>query len=117
MTNADISRIINSDEVQSAVQPAKQATKKLPLRAAPEDARSGHAGGHEGAQGVAREEARHGCGREEAQQGLEGVLQEHDGRVRGEGGGAGGERGLSALTDRLVDRASFLRGWSGTRCW
>jgi len=33
MTNADISRIINSDEVQSAVQPAKEATKKLPLRA------------------------------------------------------------------------------------
>merc|ERR1711943_37084 len=29
MTNADISRIINSDEVQSA----EQATKKLPLRA------------------------------------------------------------------------------------
>merc|ERR1712196_25415 len=33
MTNADIARIINSDEVQSAVQPAKEATKKLPLRA------------------------------------------------------------------------------------
>jgi len=33
MTNADISRIINSDEVQSAVQPAKQAAMKLPLRA------------------------------------------------------------------------------------
>merc|ERR1712078_885984 len=33
MTNADISRIINSDEVQSALQPAKEASKKLPLRA------------------------------------------------------------------------------------
>jgi len=32
MTNADISRIINSDEVQSAVQPAKEGEKKLPLR-------------------------------------------------------------------------------------
>jgi large subunit ribosomal protein L4e len=33
MTNADVSRIINSDEVQSAVQPAKEAARKLPLKA------------------------------------------------------------------------------------
>merc|ERR1719160_2218631 len=32
MTNADVARIINSDEVQSAVLPAKQATQKLPLK-------------------------------------------------------------------------------------
>merc|ERR1719484_234829 len=32
MTNADVSRIINSDEVQSAVQPAKVGTKKLALK-------------------------------------------------------------------------------------
>merc|ERR1719284_2155406 len=75
MTNADISRIINSDEVQSAVQPAKEATKKLPLRAnalknrsvmaklnpglraAHQAARAGDEGGHEGAQGTAGEEA------------------------------------------------------------
>merc|ERR1712196_615594 len=33
MTNADVSRIINSDEVQSAVHPAKEGARKLPLRA------------------------------------------------------------------------------------
>jgi len=32
MTNADVARIINSDEVQSAVQPAKEGTKKLALK-------------------------------------------------------------------------------------
>merc|ERR1712072_84415 len=95
MTNADISRIINSDEVQSAVQPAKEGAKKLPLRANALKNRSVMAKlnpgsvqrqkmrelamkGHEGAQGAAREVARYGCGREEAQQGCEGVLQEHD---------------------------------------
>merc|ERR1719420_1661219 len=29
MTNADVARIINSDEVQSAVQPAKEGTKMM----------------------------------------------------------------------------------------
>jgi len=35
MTNADLARIINSDEVQSAVQPAKQAPKKATLKRNP----------------------------------------------------------------------------------
>merc|ERR1712196_718780 len=92
---------------ERAEEPQRDGEVEPGRHAAPEDARAGHEGGHEGAQGVARAEAQDGDGREEASQGREGVLQEHDGRLRGEGGGAGGQRGLSALNDRLVDRASF----------
>merc|ERR1712094_90611 len=90
-------------------EPQRDGEAEPGRHAAQEAARAGDEGGHEGAQGVVGEEASDGRGREEAPQGREGVLQEHDGRVRGEGGGRGG-RGVSALNDRYVDRASFQCG-------
>merc|ERR1712098_756915 len=35
MTNADLARLINSDEIQAAVKPAKEAPKKLGLKRNP----------------------------------------------------------------------------------
>merc|ERR1712216_211108 len=68
-------------------------------------------GGHEAAGAAPREEARDGGGGEEAPRRVEGVLQEHDGGVRGGGAeeGRGRGRGVSHWTD---GERSILQHWA-----